>query len=531
MEKKHENILDVVLDDVFSLGADDSIVLKSGKIILLNDYPLHSKERAHLRNLARYHLNVLRKKEETTTPKHYLFYDDNSKVRLNPVLYKFWLEENMYAKYFPVDSSTYTFIKIDGKFVEETNSDRIKDFVLNHELRNSANGDYSYFNYMACHKTAFKQDFLSMLESTKVEFLEDTDKICYLYYLNCVVAITKDGASVIDYKDIDCYVWKNQVIQRNYVPCDHHESEFRTFLWFVSSQNMKKYKSIQSVFGYLMHSYKTTADNRAIILNDSIISDNPDGRSGKGLFCQAVGQIKKLHSINGKDIDFTNKFKYQGVKLGCQVLVFDDVKRNFAFENLFSVITEGIDIEYKGQDAARLPVEKSPKVVITTNYTIGGSGGSHEARKFEVEFSNHFSVSHTPEMEFGHRFFTGWSAEEWARFDNFAIRSIQVFLQNGLIKCDFDNIDIKKYIKEVGSEFHEFSKDHDFIEYGVRTKKSDLWNKFSEDFPGAIKFYSDKRKKNCIKQYCEFYGYEMEDGNNHDIGRWIKLTKKDEVPF
>lgn len=523
------DILKIVLDDVFTLGADDSVVLKDGVIILANDYPLHSKERAHLRTLIRYHLDTLRKKEEIETPKHYLYYDDNSKVKLSPIGYKLWLEENKYAKYFPVDSPTYTFIKIEGKFVEETIPERIKEFVLDYELRNSTGGDYAYFNYMACHKSAFEGKFLSMLESTKVEFLQDTDKVCYLYYLNCVVAVTKDGAKTIEYKDINSYVWKNQVIQREYKPSDHHDSEFRTFLWFVSNKDMKKYKSIQSVFGYLMHSYKTTADNRAIILNDSIISDNPDGRSGKGLFCKAIGQIKKMHSLNGKDFDFNKQFKYQGVKLGCQVLVFDDVKKNFAFENLFSVITEGIDIEYKGQDAARLPVEKSPKVVITTNYTIGGTGGSHEARKFEVEFSNYFSVNYTPEMEFGHRFFEGWNAEQWSRFDNFAIRSIQVYLQDGLIKCDFDNIDIKKYIKEVGSEFHEFTQDHDFIVYGERVKKSELWNRFFEDFPDSKKFYGDRKKKNCIKLYCMYYGYEVEEGNSSGfggIGRWLMLTKK-----
>jgi hypothetical protein len=328
------------------------------------------------------------------------------------------------------------------------------------------------------------------------------------------------------------YVWKNQVIQRNYEPCDHHESEFRTFLWFVSGKDMKKYKSIQSVMGYLMHSYKTRANNKAIILNDSVISDNPDGQSGKGLFCHAIGQIKKMDSVDGKQHDFGKSFNLQTVKLGCQVLVFDDVKRNFVFENLFSLITEGITLEYKNQPAVKLPVEKSPKLVITTNYTIGGTGGSHEARKFEVEFSNYFSVKHTPEMEFGHRFFDGWDKKEWSRFDNFAIRSIQVYLTKGLIKCDFDNIDIKKYIREVGSEFHEFTEYHDFIRYGERVKKSELWNKFFEDFPDAKKFYGDRRKKNCIKQYCDYYKCDYEEGNSSgydSIGRWIKITPKGEL--
>lgn len=132
-------------------------------------------------------------------------------------------------------------------------------------------------------------------------------------------------------------------------------------------------------------------------------------------------------------MDFSKQFNLQTVQLGCQVLVFDDVKRNFNFENLFSLITEGITLEYKNQPAVKLPVEKSPKIIITTNYTIGGVGGSHEARRFEVEFCNYFNVNYTPEMEFGHRFFEEWSEIEWQRFDNFMIRCLQVYLQNGLI--------------------------------------------------------------------------------------------------
>lgn len=161
-------------------------------------------------------------------------------------------------------------------------------------------------------------------------------------------------------------------------------------MYCVSGHDMVKYKTLQSVVGYLLHGYKNKANNRAIILNDAVISENPNGGSGKGLFCTGIGHMKKLDSLNGKDVDFKSQFQNQTVRMDCQVLVFEDVKRNFNFENLFSVITEGITIEYKNQPAVKLSVEKSPKIVITTNHTIGGVGGSHERRKFEVEFCAFF---------------------------------------------------------------------------------------------------------------------------------------------
>ena len=98
--------------------------------------------------------------------------------------------------------------------------------------------------------------------------------------------------------------------------------------------------------------------------------------------------------IDGKTFEFTKSFPYQTVSTDCQVLVFDDVKKNFSFESLFCVITEGIT-EYKGQDAIKIPVEHSPKILITTNYTIGGIGGSFERRKMEVEISTILTPTHS----------------------------------------------------------------------------------------------------------------------------------------
>ena len=157
----------------------------------------------------------------------------------------------------------------------------------------------------------------------------------------------------------------------------------------ISGEDSERYNSFKSVIGYLLHSFKTSANNKAIIFNDEKISDNPNG-GRKGLFWNALAKMKRVASIDGKTFDFGKSFPYQTVSTDTQILVFDDVRKNFNFESLFSLITEGITLEYKGQDAIKLPVEHSPKLVITTNYTVGGVGGSHERRKFEVEMSGYF---------------------------------------------------------------------------------------------------------------------------------------------
>jgi hypothetical protein len=124
------------------------------------------------------------------------------------------------------------------------------------------------------------------------------------------VEITKQGIFKHEYIDLDGYVWKRQIIDREYIASDHHKSEFRTFLWLVSGKDSAKYNSFKSVIGYLMHSYKTSASNKAIIFNDETISENPNGGSGKGLFWNALAKLKKVASIDGKTFEFKLKSSF-----------------------------------------------------------------------------------------------------------------------------------------------------------------------------------------------------------------------------
>ncbi len=52
---------------------------------------------------------------------------------------------------------------------------------------------------MAASGKYFTPDFLSCLESSNVELKEDTNDLCYLYFNNCAVEISKDTINTIDY--------------------------------------------------------------------------------------------------------------------------------------------------------------------------------------------------------------------------------------------------------------------------------------------------------------------------------------------
>jgi hypothetical protein len=449
-------------------------------------------------------------------------YDRNGRCIVSAHQYKFWLQSKNFSKYFPTDSNTYTFIRKEKGLVEETNDKRIKDFVLNELLKRNDIGFLPY-DMMANTTKYFSNDFLACLESTEMAIKEDTSDTCYIYYQNCTVEIKKDSIKTIGYENIQGYVWKKQVINRNYEESDHHESEFRKFLWLISGKNIQQYNSFKSVIGYLLHSFKTSANNKAIIFNDETISDNPNGGSGKGLFWNALSKMKKVASIDGKTFEFTKSFPYQTVSTDTQILIFDDVKKNFSFESLFSLITEGITLEYKGQDAIKLPINKSPKILITTNYTIGGIGGSFERRKFEVEMSSYFSNKYTPVDEFGHLLFDDWNEAEWSRFDNYMIQCAQYYLVNGLIKNDFKNLEIRKFIKETSYEFYEWSNS-ETLPFDIRLPKNELFDILTNDYSDLKKWLQKKTLNRWIKTYCEFHKYEYKEGKSNN-NLWLEINK------
>ncbi len=453
-------------------------------------------------------------------------YDKNGNVKLLPHKFKFWLEQNSFAKYFPTDSKTFTFVHIEQNQVEETNEKRIKDYVLK-DLLARPNIGFKPYDYMAASSKFFTIDFLSMLDSAEIEIKEDTKEECFLYFQNLVVSVSENEVKEIDYFNVDGYVWKNRIIDRNFKKADHHEAVFRRFIWLISGQDVKRYNTFKSLIGYLLHSFKTSANNKAVIMNDSVISENPNGGSGKGVFWNALSHLKRVSSIDGKTFDFNKSFAYQTVSTDCQLLVFDDVKKNFDFERLFSLITEGITIEYKGQDAIKLPVSKSPKLIITTNYTVGGVGGSFERRKFEVELSSYFGSHHTPLDEFGHLLFDDWDEMEWARFDNYMINCIQYFLENGLIENDFDNIETRKFIKNTSFEFYEWTQNQDVFGFNQRLSKAAFHKKMQEEYPD-LSWVTQKRFKGWLEHYCKFNGYEYKEGVDNLIGRYFEILNKNE---
>jgi hypothetical protein len=127
------------------------------------------------------------------------------------------LEDSGFYKYCPEGGKNYVFVKVTNNLVDHASEKEIKDFVLTHLLDLD---DVSVYNYFADNTRFFKEEFLSMLSTIEIYFIEDSKDIAYLYYRNCAVKITKKDIIPIDYLDLGGYVWKDHVIDRVFSLCD-----------------------------------------------------------------------------------------------------------------------------------------------------------------------------------------------------------------------------------------------------------------------------------------------------------------------
>jgi hypothetical protein len=321
------------------------------------------------------------------------------KVDLVPHLFRLYLQNNGFYKYYPVGSNNFVFVRVVNNTISDVNEDMIKDFVLERLL---VIDDMSIYNFFAMNTKFFQETFLNYVAKIEPEFMVDTPDEAYLYYQNCAVKVTRDEIFSIDYKKLTGHVWEKQKINR----------------------------------------------------------------------------------------DFSKS----------------------------SVVDE-----------------YSPKIVITTNYAIKGAGNSFERRKWDLEFKQYYTKSFTPESEFGHMLFTGWSDEEWNNFDNYMIQNLQFYLSSGLSRSEFKNLATRKFIAETSGDFWEWctGPDNYMTRINAVSLGQELYNDFSIQYPDWGQYGKYKISHNKFYRWIDCYG-DFAFGTKPNIsrnalGKTIEfILKKDE---
>ncbi len=460
--------------------------------------------------------------KDVSEAEDFWYLNDKNKISINPLKYKFFLERNGFKKHFPNDSEKPQFVSINSNKVKITSISKIKDFVLNYLMERK---ELDVWNYCATYQNLFSEIFLLMLESIDLIMLTDNRNTSYFPFKNGILEVTKDQLKLIDYIDVNGYIWESHILDREFKICEDFENDYKKFIFNISN---KEPFPIEVTIGYLISTYKNRSNNKAVILNDEVISDNPEGGTGKGLFVQGLSQIRNTSIIDGKQFDSKKSFAYQTVSLDTKILVFDDVKKNFDFEDKFSLVTEGMTLERKNKDAIKLNVHDSPKIVMSTNYAIKGEGNSHNRRRHEIEIAQYYGSNLTPDEEFGKQLFDEWDSDEYNKFDNYMMYCLQMYLSNGLISQNAKNIKLRKFIAETTMDFYEWIIDAENFPLNTRNDKSQMFNSFVNENKDYDKYLKRNKFNIWVQKYAKFIGLDFQQGQSNGL-KWYGIFSKDHI--
>lgn len=165
-----------------------------------------------------------------------------------------------------------------------------------------------------------------------------------------------------------------------------------------------------------------------------------------------------------------------------------------------------MSIEKKHRPKISIAFSDSPKVALTTNYTIPQDTDSFKDRKHLLTLNNFFNASNKPEKHLKGLLFD-WNSKEWPRFDNFMIRCVQLFLSEGLTAYDSADLKKQKLINITSQEFFNLMEsDYDVLNEYHSIKEIAASVDVPTKDPRARGGYVSK----WIKSYAAFKGYKVE---------------------
>ncbi|MBZ0183351.1 MAG: PriCT-2 domain-containing protein [Melioribacteraceae bacterium] len=457
---------------------------------------------------------------------------ENEKIKISRIRFKKFLESEGFCKY--KIESNHLFVRVENNIVEEIDSIDVKEFVMNYlewmateEFEGTSRNEIIDALIKSANQL-FTQQFLEFLITRNIEFNKDSFEKGYFYFKNGFVEVSRSEIEFHNYKNLNKHIWKKQIINRKFIE-SNKRSVFEDFLFNVCRSEVKRYEALKSAIGYLLHTYKDPSITKSIVFIDEKLSEGAFGRSGKGLVIKSISKVRNVVIEDGRNFNPSKNFAFQRVKADTNIIGFEDIREKFPFERLFSIITDGITIERKNKDEIHLSYDESPKVVISTNFSISGVDDSTIDRQFIIEFSDYYNKSHRPVDDFGKPFFGSWNEDEWSDFDNFMIGCLQLYLQKGLVTYEFINLDKKKMIDETCQEFVEFAED--VIEIGKEYEKKELYESFKkeyEDFdPIGTGKLTQSRFTRWLKVWGKVKGYEVQESKSGGK-RNIRFYKKEE---
>lgn len=452
-------------------------------------------------------------------------------------------------------SDSFVLVQMKNSMVRRVDENDIREFIV-YLFNNSQNPiGISVLDQMTIKYSQFfgRNNLTSLRLKQGMTPLKDTRSTSYRFFRNCIVKISGESISTIEYSSLDDnqYVHIENILGRDFVTPDTYmtEEEFledktrltghHFYRWCQNlcrfkdgndwKYDVQSFKSLVSGFGYLLH--RAWNESKIVVFTDKdMVSGVSNGRTGKSVVLnEAMENAVNTVVVNAKNISKMNsdRFLFSEVERDTDYICFDDGTNDFPLERLFSNITGNLQVEKKNANKYTIHRKDKPKMALSCNHPILGDGFSFEDRQHLVEVSDFYRYQkqehYTDPVKIhgGYLFDEDWGDQNWQEFDEFCIYALRYYLKHGLVGGRAsESYRLAKLQNEVGSK-ELVSVLHRFIEENV--DKTIYRNKTEgmNDEPVLLETVqslvdinlSSNRIVSSFRKVANHFGYRINDGN------------------
>lgn len=489
---------------------------------------------------------------------------------MHDIFFKF-LNSNGFYQYQKVNENEFVFVYIyNYRIVKEVDKRHIKAFVLQF-LRIFENENKTLLNRIYRISNSFLSDNnFSLLEFIDLEFQKAGPNYQYWFFKNCCWKITENGIEQISYSQLKGYVWEEKIIDfipklktplfeilihnggYYFLPNTEHDCHFLQFLintskvhWQkemrgqLSEQEQREQDEILitklTQLGYAQHTYRQGNLSYAIIAMDYEESEigESNGGTGKSIHMKSVEHTTNTVYIPAKrDKLFDDAHLFEQISEKTDFVIFDDVRVNFDFSNLYDFTTGVVTINPKHGRRYSLPPEDVPKGGITTNHAINNNGESDRRRQFYSTFGDYYNKNNTPYDEFGYNLCSNqMPKEQWHLFYNCMARCVQAYFQfkDTFAKKVVGQIWKRTLRQQMGEEYLAWANEYFENPFNLDSEreKKEFYNDFTANLSPKLKgYYCITKFKKCTIAYCDYKGLLLRERKSDGKILWRILSSE-----
>jgi hypothetical protein len=489
----------------------------------------------------------------------------------------FFLQNRGFGRYVTKDNQVNPdFIRIEGYTARLIQHWEARQFIFDFSMDNCPR---EVSNMLVKGGTQFlgpdKMNFLKLLQPN---FPEPDGNVQYFYFERDTWEVTRTGIRPYDSANIRHHVWKDCVTGMNpgllpplfsfekdesgnysyTLSADGKKCHYLQFLINASNFSWKKERLIaegnRDVFitgeerqenvrhllsklcaiGYMAMEFKDPNVIKAVVGMDGKQGAGTDsnGRCGKSLVGVAMEHVMPVAYINGKKKDLeTDQFIWTEVVEKTRLVFMDDVSKGFNLESQFANLSGSWQVNYKGGGRRTFSFSVSPKMYISTNFTLRGNGDSFRARQWLLGFSDYYNARHQPKDDFGVLFFNEWENDQWTLFWNLIACCVHLYMNYGVMEAPEERLMQRIDMNIMGERFIDWAEawfeNEDDLRLNRRIPRRDMEASYKTELTQRdLQYFTPQLFRDKLLAFCRWKGYRLNPQKFHPkTGEALYLDK------